>query len=83
MSRYPQFANKKRINVSQRTNPINSKDKVIALVEKEGKSIEEIASVLNKNIGEVFKLLSKMEIENIVCQDFYGKYKLVKGVKNK
>ena len=83
LSRYPQFANRKRINVSQRTNPINSKDKVIALVEKEGKSIEEIASVLNKNIGEVFKLLSKMEIENIVCQDFYGKYKLVKGVKNK
>ena len=76
---YPQFIKETRINVSQKTIPLKlSRDyKIIYLILEKGECFfEEILEKSNLEIRYLLKLLTKMEMEKFICQDFYGRYKL-------
>ena len=74
--KYSQFMNKKRINVSQRTSPKNEYEKIYNIIGTDGKGLDEIAEMTGLEAKELLVILSEMQMKKMVCQDFYGKYKI-------
>ena len=74
---YPQFMHKKRINVPQKTFIKNEYRKIYELLKENNLNIEEIIEKVSGDLPSTLELLSEMELENIVCQELNGTYKLL------
>ncbi len=81
---YPQFANKKRKNISQ-NHKIKQKEiyknewkEIINILRLDTQSFEELQIKTGKDIRILFKVLSEMELEGIIEQDIGIGYKLTR-----
>ena len=81
--KYPQFENRLRItreNILQESVKIKEEYKEIYEVlknEKEGLYLDEILVKVELKIKEVLRLLTNMEIDEVVIQEITGKYRLI------
>lgn len=74
---YPQFASKKRIDNKRKPAIKKEYIEIYKILEKQESSIENIAMHTKINIIDLLQIITNMEIDNIVCQDNKGIYKLI------
>lgn len=53
-------------------------EKIINILEEGERSMEELITLSDMKISEIFEILTNMEIENIISKNYIGKYALVK-----
>lgn len=81
---YPQFIDKKRKNISEKikikSNEIKDEWKeIISCIEKDGKTIDELQLETNKNIRDLLKILTEMEILEIIHRNSKMEFELQGG----
>lgn len=73
---YPQFLNKKRINVSQRTFVKKEYREIYKIIKEKRSYIDEISDKLEMKISDLVQLLTEMEFEKLICQGSDGRYQI-------
>lgn len=73
---YPQFLNKKRINVSQRTFIKKEYREVYKIIKEKSSYVDEISDKLEMKISDLVQLLTEMEFEKLICQGSDGRYQI-------
>lgn len=72
---FPQFINRKRINMQKKNQYVNKKyEKIYNLVEKGGKFIDELLFETNLDFKELIKIVTNMELEELIYQEIDGRY---------
>ena len=71
---YPQFKDKRRIELDIKIK--KEYEGIYNVLKEQDCFIEEISIKLGIEIVQLLQLITNMEIENIICQDIDGKYKL-------
>lgn len=73
---YPEFNKKvKKVKVS---NYSKKYEKIINILEEGEKSMQELVNLTNMKLSELFEIITKLELENIIFKNYLGKYALVK-----
>lgn len=74
--KYYPFFNKlpKKYNLKKQ-NP--NYEKIINILKEGEKSIQELIILSNMKLSEIFEILTKMELENIITKNYLGKYALL------
>ncbi len=74
---YPQFMNKKRINVSQKTFIKKDYKKIYNLIKNHKNTIEEITDILCTPVVNILSTLTNMEIDGIIKENSAGEYEII------
>lgn len=74
---YPQFMNKKRINIQREKHIKNEYKEIYDLIKNSKNTIEDITSTLCIPIVNILTVITKMEIEGIIRENNKGVYEIV------
>lgn len=74
---YPQFLNKKRIKSHYNTIIKDKYKDIYEVLDNREMSIDEIVEKVKINLNDVLIMLAEMEIQNLICQNYCGKYRLI------
>ncbi len=73
---YPEFCkNEKKVKKHKYD---KTYEKIINILEEGEKSIQDLINLTNMNLSEIFEIITKMELEEIIFKNYLGKYALVR-----